>query len=34
LTADGAHLVEAYSEDVNRLVRRSMLDAIPDGEPH
>jgi geranylgeranyl diphosphate synthase type II len=34
LTADGAHLVEAYSEDVSRLVRRSMLDAIPDGEPH
>jgi geranylgeranyl diphosphate synthase type II len=34
LTADGAELVEAYSEDVSRLVRRSMLDAIPDGEPH
>jgi geranylgeranyl diphosphate synthase, type II len=36
LTADagGAELVEAYAEDVNRLVRRSMLDAIPDGEPH
>ena len=29
-----AELVEAYSEDVSRLVRRSMLDAIPDGEPH
>jgi len=34
LTADGAHVVEAYSDDVSRLVRRSMLDAIPDGEPH
>jgi len=34
LTADGAELVEAYAEDVSRLVRRSMLDAIPDGEPH
>lgn len=34
LTADGALLVEAYSDDVSRLVRRSMLDAIPDGEPH
>jgi geranylgeranyl diphosphate synthase, type II len=34
LTTDGTHLVEAYSEDVSRLVRRSMLDAIPDGEPH
>ncbi|HME03998.1 MAG TPA: polyprenyl synthetase family protein [Solirubrobacteraceae bacterium] len=34
LTADGAHLVEAYSDDVSRLVRRAMLDAIPDGEPH
>ena len=34
LTADGTDLVEAYSEDVSRLVRRSMLDAIPDGEPH
>jgi geranylgeranyl diphosphate synthase type II len=34
LTADGAQLVEAYSDDVGRLVRRSMLDAIPDGEPH
>ncbi|HWW89723.1 MAG TPA: polyprenyl synthetase family protein [Solirubrobacteraceae bacterium] len=34
MTADSAHLVEAYSDDVSRLVRRSMLDAIPDGEPH
>lgn len=34
LTVDGADLVEAYSEDVSRLVRRCMLDAIPDGEPH
>jgi geranylgeranyl diphosphate synthase type II len=34
VTADGAHLVEAYSDDVSRLVRRAMLDAIPDGEPH
>ena len=34
LTADGAELVEAYSEDVSRLVRRAMLEAIPDGEPH
>ena len=34
LTADGAQLVEAYADDVGRLVRRSMLDAIPDGEPH
>jgi len=34
LSTDGAELVEAYSEDVSRLVRRSMLDAIPDGEPH
>jgi geranylgeranyl diphosphate synthase, type II len=34
LSADSTHLVEAYSEDVSRLVRRSMLDAIPDGEPH
>ena len=29
-----AELVEAYCEDVGRLVRRSMLDVIPDGEPH
>jgi geranylgeranyl diphosphate synthase type II len=34
LTADGTQLVEAYTEDVSRLVRRSMLDSIPDGEPH
>jgi geranylgeranyl diphosphate synthase type II len=34
LTADGPELVEAYSENVSHLVRRSMLDAIPDGEPH
>jgi geranylgeranyl diphosphate synthase, type II len=34
LTASGAQLVEAYSADVSRLVRRAMLDAIPDGEPH
>jgi geranylgeranyl diphosphate synthase type II len=34
LTAEQAQLVEAYSDDVSRLVRRSMLDAIPDGEPH
>jgi len=34
LTADDAHPVEAYSDDVSRLVRRAMLDAIPDGEPH
>ena len=34
LTAEAAHLVETYSDDVSRLVRRSMLDAIPDGEPH
>ena len=26
--------VEAYCEDVGRSVRRSMLDVIPDGEPH
>ncbi len=32
LTADD--LVEAYAGDVSRLVRRAMLDAIPDGEPH
>jgi geranylgeranyl diphosphate synthase type II len=30
----GAELVESYCEDVSRLVRRAMLDAIPDGEPH
>jgi geranylgeranyl diphosphate synthase type II len=34
LSADGAELVEAYAEEVSRLVRRYMLDAIPDGEPH
>jgi len=34
LNADETRLVEGYSEDVSRLVRRSMLDAIPDGEPH
>jgi geranylgeranyl diphosphate synthase type II len=34
LTADDTHVVEAYSDEVSRLVRRSMLDAIPDGEPH
>jgi len=26
--------VEAYCDDVSRLVRRAMLDTIPDGEPH
>ena len=31
---DWHRVVEAYSEDVSRLVRRAMLDAIPDGEPH
>jgi geranylgeranyl diphosphate synthase, type II len=34
LTADESDTVEAYSDDVGRLVRRAMLDAIPDGEPH
>jgi len=34
LTVDGSQLVEEYSDDVSRLVRRAMLDAIPDGEPH
>ena len=34
LTTDGTRLVEAYTEDVSRLVRRAMLDSIPDGEPH
>jgi geranylgeranyl diphosphate synthase type II len=29
-----AELVEAYADDVSRVVRRAMLDAIPDGEPH
>jgi geranylgeranyl diphosphate synthase type II len=32
--AGGADMVEAYADDVSRLVRRHMLDAIPDGEPH
>ena len=26
--------MEAYCDDVSRLVRRAMLDTIPDGEPH
>jgi geranylgeranyl diphosphate synthase type II len=34
LSTGGAHVVESYCEDVSRLVRRSMLDTIPDGEPH
>lgn len=34
LSADQADLVLAYSDDVSRVVRRAMLDAIPDGEPH
>ncbi len=34
LSADGAQLVEEYSDEVNRVVRRTMLDTIPDGEPH
>jgi geranylgeranyl diphosphate synthase, type II len=34
LTADDTRVVEAYSEQVSLLVRRSMLDSIPDGEPH
>ena len=34
LTADSTRLVETYTEDVSRLVRRAMLDSIPDGEPH
>lgn len=34
LTAGDADLVQAYSDDVSRVVRRAMLDAIPDGEPH
>jgi geranylgeranyl diphosphate synthase, type II len=29
-----ARIVEAYCDDVSRLVRRAMLDTIPDGEPH
>jgi geranylgeranyl diphosphate synthase type II len=34
LTGDGVELVETYADEVSRLVRRSMLDSIPDGEPH
>jgi geranylgeranyl diphosphate synthase, type II len=34
LSTSGTELVEAYCDEVNRLVRRSMLDTIPDGEPH
>jgi geranylgeranyl diphosphate synthase type II len=34
VTGAGTHLVEEYSGEVSRLVRRAMLDAIPDGEPH
>jgi geranylgeranyl diphosphate synthase, type II len=34
LTSKETQLVDAYAADVSRLVRRSMLDAIPDGEPH
>jgi geranylgeranyl diphosphate synthase type II len=34
LNATEAELVQAYSADVSRVVRRAMLDAIPDGEPH
>jgi geranylgeranyl diphosphate synthase, type II len=34
LTSDDTDFVEGYSDDISRLVRRSMLDAIPDGEPH
>jgi len=34
LSAGGAELVESYAGEVSRLVRRAMLDAIPDGEPH
>ena len=34
LTSDQADIVQVYTDDVSRLVRRSMLDAIPDGEPH
>jgi geranylgeranyl diphosphate synthase, type II len=34
LTTDSTQHVEGYSEEVSRLVRRAMLDAIPDGEPH
>jgi geranylgeranyl diphosphate synthase type II len=34
LSSAEAELVQAYSADVSRVVRRAMLDAIPDGEPH
>ena len=34
LTVAEADLVRAYSDDISRRVRRAMLDAIPDGEPH
>lgn len=34
LNTSGAELVEGYANTVSRLVRRCMLDAIPDGEPH
>jgi geranylgeranyl diphosphate synthase, type II len=34
LSSGASGLVESYTEDVSRLVRRCMLDAIPDGEPH
>lgn len=34
LIAEGTSFVEKYSDDVSRLVRRAMLDSIPDGEPH
>jgi geranylgeranyl diphosphate synthase type II len=32
--AGTAEFVESYAEDISRLVRRQMLDTIPDGEPH
>ncbi len=34
LSAPVIELVESYADGVSRLVRRAMLDAIPDGEPH
>jgi geranylgeranyl diphosphate synthase type II len=34
LSAAEVRDVEAYTDEVGRLVRRAMLDAIPDGEPH
>jgi geranylgeranyl diphosphate synthase, type II len=34
LSAAQVRDVEAYTDEVGRLVRRSMLDTIPDGEPH